>query len=65
MTVKIQLAQKGEIGGPLKVEGDFQILDAEGKIIEHPGTMAALCRCGHSSHKPFCDGTHAKVGFKP
>jgi CDGSH-type Zn-finger protein len=65
MSVKIVVSQKGEIGGPYKVEGDFEIVDAEGKVLEHQGTQAFLCRCGHSSKKPFCDGTHAKIGFKP
>ena len=37
MTVKIQVAQKDGNGRPLKVEGDFQIVDAEGKAIEHKG----------------------------
>jgi len=31
-------------------------------VIEHPDPMA-MCRCGHSSHKPFCDGTHATIDF--
>lgn len=66
MTVKIQLmkARSGEGSGPLKVEGDFQVLDLQGNVIEHQGETAMLCRCGASSRKPFCDGTHAKVGFK-
>ena len=34
------------------------LIEVEGKV------KAALCRCGHSGHKPFCDGTHAKVGFQ-
>ena len=64
MTVKIQATKKGEIGGPLKVEGDFQLLDSEGKTLEHKGEAAYLCRCGQSSNKPFCDGSHTKAGFK-
>jgi CDGSH-type Zn-finger protein len=66
MTVKIQLmkAKSGDGGGPLKVEGDFQILDLDGAVIEHKGEAAMVCRCGASANKPFCDGAHAKVGFK-
>ena len=66
MSVKIQLmkAKSGDGAGPLKVEGDFQLLDMEGQEIPHPEGSAHLCRCGASSRKPFCDGTHAKVGFK-
>ena len=66
MTVKIQVMKNktGDGGGPLRVEGDFQISDADGKLIEHKGEAVSLCRCGHSNNKPFCDGSHAKVGFK-
>jgi len=42
----------------------FQILDLEGAVIEHKGETAMVCRCGASANKPFCDGAHAKVGFK-
>ena len=34
----------------------------DGHVIEHPDPMA-MCRCGHSSNKPFCDGTHATIDF--
>jgi CDGSH-type Zn-finger protein len=64
MTVKIVVSKKGEVGGSLKVYGDFEIVDAEGKVIEHKGGEAHLCRCGQSANKPFCDGSHAKAGFK-
>jgi len=49
--------------GPLKVDGDFKITKADGTAVEHQAT-AYLCRCGHSSNKPFCDGTHKKENFK-
>jgi CDGSH-type Zn-finger protein len=49
--------------GPLKVDGDFKILKADGTAIEAPST-AFLCRCGHSSNKPFCDGSHKAKEFK-
>lgn len=45
--------------GSLKVEGDFEILDAEGKPYGLQGrTVVSLCRCGQSKNKPFCDGSH-------
>ena len=51
--------------GSIRVEGDFQILDQEGKPFDLSGrTTISLCRCGQSSNKPFCDGTHSKCGFE-
>jgi CDGSH-type Zn-finger protein len=50
--------------GPLRIEGDFEIVDMAGKAFGLGGrTAISLCRCGHSNNKPFCDGTHAKIGF--
>jgi CDGSH-type Zn-finger protein len=59
MTVKI-LPQPD---GPLKIEGDFVIIKADGTEIEHK-PHPRLCRCGHSANKPFCDDSHKRVGFK-
>jgi CDGSH-type Zn-finger protein len=51
--------------GSIRVEGDFTIVDQEGKPFDLAGrTMISLCRCGQSSNKPFCDSTHAKCGFE-
>jgi len=51
--------------GPLRVEGDFEIVDPQGKAFGLAGrTTLSLCRCGHSANKPFCDGTHNKIGFQ-
>ena len=52
--------------GPLRLEGDgIVIVDQDGKTFGLSGrTVVSLCRCGHSENKPFCDGTHNKVGFK-
>lgn len=45
--------------GSLRVEGDFQIVDMEGKSYGLQGrTVVSLCRCGQSNNKPFCDGSH-------
>jgi CDGSH-type Zn-finger protein/uncharacterized Fe-S cluster protein YjdI len=48
--------------GSLKVEGPLEIVSGTGTTLAKT-TKVFLCRCGHSSNKPFCDGTHAKVGF--
>ena len=50
--------------GPYKVTGPIRVVDAEGREFALPeGTVVALCRCGHSSTKPFCDSTHKRIGF--
>ena len=49
--------------GPLLVSGNLTIVNAAGRVAWQ-GTKAALCRCGASKNKPFCDGAHKTVGFK-
>jgi CDGSH-type Zn-finger protein/uncharacterized Fe-S cluster protein YjdI len=49
--------------GPLLLEGPVELVSADGGERRH-GTRAALCRCGASKNKPFCDGSHAKSGFR-
>jgi len=45
--------------GSLKIEGDFEIVDATGNAYGLQGrTVVSLCRCGRSGNKPFCDGSH-------
>ena len=48
--------------GPYLVTGPVRLQDVDGREIEHPDPMA-MCRCGHSGNKPFCDGTHLKIDF--
>ena len=48
--------------GPYLVDGEFRLVDMQGN--EVPIKKAALCRCGGSTTKPFCDGTHSKIGFQ-
>ena len=48
--------------GPYLVEGSITLLDAEGNQYEVSDTVA-LCRCGRSNTKPFCDGTHEQTDF--
>ena len=50
--------------GPYKVTGMVDLVDPEGKTIPTPSRAIFLCRCGGSSNKPFCDGTHSKIGFQ-
>ncbi len=50
--------------GSLRIEGDFIIVDPEGKPYGLAGrTTVSLCRCGQSKNKPFCDSTHKTCGF--
>ena len=53
------------LDGSLKVEGDVELVDHEGKEIPTgKGQAFFLCRCGLSQNKPFCDGSHKSGGFK-
>ncbi|HNC94679.1 MAG TPA: CDGSH iron-sulfur domain-containing protein [Myxococcota bacterium] len=49
--------------GPLKVAGPHEITCGTGRAVKR-GDVAFLCRCGASGNKPFCDGTHRKIGFQ-
>ena len=51
--------------GPFRVEGPFSLVDVNGKEWDIAGrAIVSLCRCGLSSKRPFCDGTHGKEGWK-
>jgi len=58
-----QLRIKPLRDGPLLVNGNLMIRASSGRMAWQ-GTEAALCRCGASGNKPFCDGSHRKIGFK-
>ena len=49
--------------GPLVVRGPVRIVDQDGREIEVDRRTIALCRCGRSRLRPFCDGTHKLVRF--
>ncbi len=49
--------------GPLFVRGAVEMIDAEGNVTRR-ATRVALCRCGQSGNKPYCDLSHRDVGFK-
>jgi CDGSH-type Zn-finger protein len=55
-TVKVQ------VNGPLYLRGKVRIVGPGGHVIRED-TRVALCRCGHSKNKPFCDGSHFRVRF--
>jgi CDGSH-type Zn-finger protein len=51
--------------GSIRIEGDFEICDPAGQVFGLAGrTVIGLCRCGQSQNKPFCDGSHGKIGFQ-
>ena len=58
MAIKITIRDNG----PYVIDGEFQLVDAQGNEI--PAVKRSLCRCGGSTTKPFCDGTHSKIGFQ-
>jgi 3-phenylpropionate/trans-cinnamate dioxygenase ferredoxin subunit len=49
--------------GPYIVSGPIELKDGDGNVYPEKKRMA-LCRCGASTTKPFCDGTHSKIGFQ-
>ncbi len=50
--------------GPLLVSGEFSVKDADGNVFDTAGKeTVALCRCGVSKNRPFCDGAHRDAGF--
>src|SRR5215469_3836474 len=56
------LAIDPQTNGPLRVRGNLEIVSGTGRAVARV-TSTYLCRCGGSANKPFCDGTHAKIGF--
>ena len=50
--------------GPYLVKGPALLVDAEGSEFRAERATVALCRCGGSMTKPFCDGTHSRIGFR-
>lgn len=50
--------------GPLLVRGPIDLVDGNGNPVTRTRATVALCRCGISAIKPFCDGTHKLIGFK-
>ena len=57
---------KARENGPYRVEGPIRLVDADGNEydLSERGQVIALCRCGGSTTKPFCDGTHSRTGFE-
>lgn len=56
------LAIDPQTDGPLLLRGNLELLSGTGRMVTRV-TSAKLCRCGGSATKPFCDGTHARIGF--
>jgi CDGSH-type Zn-finger protein len=52
-----------QVDGPLQVSGNLEIISGTGRVVARL-TQTRLCRCGGSANKPYCDGTHARIGFR-
>lgn len=63
MTRRHQLVVIPYRNGPVLVRGSALLLDQHGREVEHRRSPIALCRCGKSRLRPFCDGTHKRIGF--
>ena len=62
--VPAQVTIAFEKDGPIYVRGPMPLADGEGNRYPDTGARYALCRCGGSGNKPFCDGTHRTMGFE-
>lgn len=61
-TIDVETIVEVSPNGPLMVYGNIKVKDAEGnETVKHKVT--AFCRCGASGNKPYCDGSHGKIGF--
>jgi CDGSH-type Zn-finger protein len=60
-----QVTIRANENGPYRVEGPVRLIDADGNEHDLTGKKRiSLCRCGASTTKPFCDGTHSRIGFE-
>jgi len=59
-----ELEIRARENGPVLIPGRATYVDADGQEQVTPGETIALCRCGGSSNKPFCDGTHRQIAFQ-
>jgi CDGSH-type Zn-finger protein len=62
MTERLRIVTRDN--GPYPAKGSLMLLDAEGDEFRAKRATVALCRCGGSTNKAFCDGTHSKAGFR-
>ena len=52
--------------GPYRISGPATITDSQGQVVRtiEEGKAVSMCRCGGSTNKPYCDGTHSRIGFE-
>lgn len=62
MSEKIEI--KASKNGPYLIAGTATFTDSDGNVKQTEGKMIALCRCGQSANKPFCDSSHKRVNFE-
>ena len=58
-----ELRVRPQKNGPLKLEGPLELVSGGNRTLDRMESVN-LCRCGHSGNKPYCDGSHKKVGFE-
>ncbi|MCL6480378.1 MAG: CDGSH iron-sulfur domain-containing protein [Firmicutes bacterium] len=65
MPVNITVKKNGSYRVEATDGTEIKVVDADGKAFDLRGKTAfSLCRCGHSANKPFCDGSHSRIGFQ-
>jgi uncharacterized Fe-S cluster protein YjdI len=62
-TPQVPTTVQPRTNGPLFVRGEMEVINVQGEVVRE-ATRMALCRCGHSQNKPYCDLSHRAVGFK-